>query len=92
MRSLRFVAQNTYGYFHQIYMPGKRTVVGFERACQEGVHLHIFDTHDKTHNITNILFNYCQTFRAQFTCKTSEEQEAECDELLVNATRELPIT
>ena len=36
-------AYDTYGYFHQIYMPRKHTVVYFERACQEGVHLHIFD-------------------------------------------------
>ena len=36
-------ALDTYGYFHQIYMPRKHTVLYFERACQEGVHLHIFD-------------------------------------------------
>ena len=26
-----------------IYLPRKHTVAYFERACQEGVHLHIFD-------------------------------------------------
>ena len=36
-------AQDTCGYFHQIYMPRKHMVVYFERACQEGVHLHIFN-------------------------------------------------
>ena len=67
-------------------MLGKRTVVCFERACQEGVHLHVFDRArmlKPPHNITNILFNYCQTLRAQFICNASEEQEVEWDELLM---------
>ena len=36
----------------------------------------------QTHNITNILFNFSQVLRAQFTSKASEEQEVECDEPL----------
>ena len=36
--------------------------------------------HPKTYDITNILFNFCQTLRAEFTCKAREEQEVESDE------------
>ena len=67
-------------------MPRKHTAY-FAGACQEGKDLHIFDrvrmlNHLKMRNITNILFNFSQALRAQFTCKASEEQEVECDELL----------
>ena len=60
-----------------------RTVDCFKRACHEEVHSHIFDRvqkHLKTHDITNIFFNFCHTLRAQFICKVSEEKEVECDE------------
>ena len=70
-------------------MFGKRTVVCFERACQEGVHLHIFDRARMLKPPLNaqcykcFVFNYCQTLRAQFTCNAREEQEVECDEVLM---------
>ena len=52
-------------------MPRKRTIVCFKSACQN---------HLKTHDTTNILFNFCQALRALFTCKASEEQEVELDQ------------
>ena len=66
-------------------MQRKHTVVYFERAWQEGVHLHVFDSVrmlKPLHNITSILFNFCQALRAQFTCKASQKQEVEYDEPL----------
>ena len=67
-------------------MSRKRTVVCFERARKKDVHLHILNAYIHTitfkttlkHDITDILFNLCQTLTAQFTCKASEEQPVEC--------------
>ena len=77
-------------------MPSKRTVVCFERACQEGVHLHIFDRVRMLKPPQNA--RYYKYFvlllpdgqSAVHYNKAIKEQEVERDK--PNDYRELPIT